>query len=376
MYYFGPWEDPDGALENYLKQKDDLHAGRTPGSTTATTSVTIKDICNAFLNAKQARVDSGELSQRMWFDYKETADLLVFHFGKHRPAADLTPDDFDALRAKMATRWGPVRLGNVVQRVRTVFKYAHEAGLLPAAARFGPGFCRPTKKTMRLHRAARGPKLFTAEEIHRLIDAADVQLRAMLLLGINAGFGNTDCASLPLSAVDLEHAVIDYPRPKTGIPRRCLLWPETVEAIRAALAHRREPRDPADANLVFLTARGGVWDKNTGGSYLSWRLGKMLRRVGINGRKGLGFYTLRHVFRTAAEGAKDQPATDHIMGREIANMSSVYRVTISDDRLRAVADHVRRWLFGDATTAAKPVEPRKSRPEAAGGAAGAVAGQP
>jgi integrase len=345
MHYFGPWEDPDGALAKYEAEKDDLHAGRTPASATATNAPTIKEVCNAFLLVKLSRVESGELSQRMFLDYKETTDLLVSQFGKHRLAAELAPADFDQLRQKMAKRWGPVRLGNVVQRVRTVFKHAHDAGLLPAPVRFGPGFCRPTKKTLRLHRAAQGPRLFTAEEVRRLIDAADMPLRAMLLLGINAGFGNSDCANLPLSMLDLERAVIDFPRPKTGIPRRCPLWPETVEAIRAALADRHAPKDSADAGLVFLTARGGVWDKNTGGSYLSGKLGKLLRDLGINGRKRLGFYTLRHTFRTVADEVKDQPAADFIMGHEIPNMSSVYRERISDERLKAVTDHVRKWLF-------------------------------
>jgi hypothetical protein len=33
------------------------------------------------------------------------------------------------------------------------------------------------------------------------------------------------------------------------------------------------------------------------------------------------------------------------MGHEVPHMSSVYRETISDERLRAVTDHVRAWLF-------------------------------
>jgi integrase len=75
---------------------------------------------------------------------------------------------------------------------------------------------------------------------------------------------------------------------------------------------------------------------------------KFLHRLGINGRTGLGFYTLRHVFRTVADESKDQPAVDYIMGHESAHISVVYRETISDERLRAVAEHVRGWLFPGA----------------------------
>ena len=41
-------------------------------------------------------------------------------------------------------------------------------------------------------------------------------MRAMILLGINGGFGNADCGTLPLTAVDLERGLIDYPRPPRG----------------------------------------------------------------------------------------------------------------------------------------------------------------
>jgi integrase len=341
LHYFG--KDADAALAKYLEQKDALHAGRTPRPDPV--AVTIKDAANAFLNHKQALLDAGELSPRSWVDYKEVAELLVSHFGKQRLVSDLGPGGFAALRKKMAARWGPVRLGKVIQRVRGVFKHAFDTDLIDRPLRFGPGFQPPSMKTLRLHRAQQGKELFTREEIHTLLGAAGLQLRAMILLGINCGLGNSDCGNLPLTALDLDGAMIDYPRPKTGLQRRCPLWPETVAALREALAKRPAPKDAADSGLVFLTQFGLPWGKQKVEDPINKEVGKLLRRIGINGRKGLGFYTLRHTFRTVADEAKDQPAADLIMGHEVPHMSSVYRETISDARLRAITDHVRAWLF-------------------------------
>jgi hypothetical protein len=105
MHYFGPWEDPDGALKKYLEEKDALHAGRKPRPDTG--GVTVKDLANSFLNEKQALVGAGELSPRTWADYKVVCDLVVHHFGRGRLAADVGPDDFAALRNKVAKKWGP-----------------------------------------------------------------------------------------------------------------------------------------------------------------------------------------------------------------------------------------------------------------------------
>lgn len=360
LYYFGPWDDPDGALAKYEEQKEALHAGKKPREKSG--EATVKIAANHFLEAKQALVDSGELSPRTWAIYKEAAEAVVATFGKRRLVADLDPDDFARLRKRLAKRLGPHGLASRIQSVRCLFKHAFDAELIDRPLRFGPDFKRPSKKTLRLHRARQGPKLFTADEIRRLIDAADVQLKAMLLLAINAGFGNADCGQLPLAALDLDGGWIDFPRPKTGIPRRFPLWPETAAALRAVLAARKEPKDKADAGLVFVTKYGAAWHRDTGAlgnRPISLETGKLLKKLSINGRKGLGFYTLRHVFRTVADEVKDQPACDFIMGHEIPHMSSVYRESISDARLRAVANHVHDWLFPPTKPAAAglPAEP-------------------
>jgi integrase len=228
--------------------------------------------------------------------------------------------------------------------VRCVFKHAFDAGLIDRPIRFGPGFKRPSKKTIRLQRAKQGAKLLSAAEIRSLLSAASVQLRAMILLGVNCGFGNADCATLPRSVVDLEAGLIDYARPKTGIPLRCPLWPETVAAIREVTATRPVAKKTEHGELVFLTRCGDAWHKDTPDNPISREFGKLLKAQGIITRKGLGFYAFRHIFRTIADEAKDQPAADFIMVHEVAHMSSVYRETISDARLKAVTDYVHAWL--------------------------------
>jgi integrase len=369
MHYFGPWDDPEGALKKYEAEKDDLHAGRTPRLDTSPDALTVKDVCNVFLAAKEDKLDAGELSPRTFAKYKEVTDLLVSEFGKRRLVSDLRPDDFAALKKAMTQRWGPLRVADFIQHIRSVFKHAAEADLLDRPVRFGPGFTRPSAKVLRLHRAAQGPKLFTAEEVRHLLAAANVQERAYLLLGINCGFGNADVATVPLAAIDLDAAMIDFPRPKTGIPRRCSLWPETIEAIRAALARRPKPKSESEAPLAFLSQRGtalcSVRAKDRTDA-VAVQFSKLLRPLRINGRKGIGFYTLRHTFRTVADEAKDQPAADFIMGHEVAHMSSVYRETISDQRLKAVTDHVRKWLFGEPSPKAPSSDsgepPRQDEP--------------
>src|SRR5262249_46636029 len=147
-----------------------------------------------------------------------------------------------------------------------------------------------------------------ADEIRRLLGAAGPAMKAMILLGVNCGFGNADCGNLPLAALDLENGWIDYPRPKTGIPRRCPLWPETVEAIQEALAHRPQPKDEAAAGLVFIPKYGKPGAKDVADSPITKETRKLLDALGMNGHRN--FYTLRHTFRTVADESKDQPAVD------------------------------------------------------------------
>jgi integrase len=224
LHYFGKVaNDPKGqaALSKWLEQRDDLLAGRVPR--VKVEGLTVRDLCNQFLSAKKDLLDANEINPRTFGELHDTCKRIGDAFGWDRPVSDLVADDFDRLRRASARLWGPHRLAGEVQRTRCIFKYGMDAGLIQQPIRYGPTFKKPSKKTLRLSRAAKGPRMLEADELRRVIDAAPVPLKAMILLGLNAGMGNTDVASLPRRAVDLKRGWIDFPRPKTGIARRCPL---------------------------------------------------------------------------------------------------------------------------------------------------------
>ncbi|OAI54006.1 hypothetical protein AYO44_03750 [Planctomycetaceae bacterium SCGC AG-212-F19] len=355
LHYFGKVDDSpghgaDAALKLYLQQKDALHAGLTPRDTSE--ALTVYTLTAKFLTTKERLMEAGDLSPHSYHDYVATTKLILKAFGRNRLVTDLRPDDFEKLRAKLAKGWGPVRLGNEVNRVRIVFNYGWKSGLLDKPIVFGEGFRRPSKKKLRQHRQAQGLRMFEAEEVRRMLGcvpwrpAAGDQLTAMILLAVNCGFGNEDCAALPVKALDLQGGWVNHPRPKTGIERRCPLWPETIEALRVVLADRRKPKAEADAGLVFITKYGGNWRKRLGDSPISKEARKLLDSLGINGHRN--FYCLRHTFQTIGDDCGDFIAVRVLMGHASSDIADAYRERISDARLRKVTEHLRGWLFGVA----------------------------
>ena len=105
---------------------------------------------------------------------------------------------------------------------------------------------------------------------------------------------------------------------------------------------------------------------NRRGNAVTRAFGRLLRRLGINGRRRLGFYTLRHTFRTVADATKDFPAIRLVMGHSSdGQIDGTYVERIDDARLRAVTDHVRVWLFGSEGGEGRPRETEAEPAQAA-----------
>jgi integrase len=359
LHYFGKWaDDPKGEAAGLLwaEQKDDLFAGRVPRS--KRDELTVAELANRFLASKEALVETGELKQRTWKDYFIVCERVLKVFGRSRVVSDLSADDFAKLRVSFAKTHGPYALSGDITRARSLFKWGFDEALIATPIRFGQSFNKPSRKTLRLTKAAGGARMFERAEVLAVLKGKTLKdkskakgatqpMKTMILLAINGGLGNSDVASLPISAIDLKGGWIDYPRPKTGIPRRIPLWPETKKALTEVLKSRPKPRDIENADRLFLTVKGNTWERTeVNGDPISKEFTKLLKRLELH-QPGLSFYSLRRTFRTIASEACDEPAADAIMGHAPGSddMAAVYRQRVDDDRLQAVVKHVRKWLF-------------------------------
>jgi integrase len=343
--FFGVWDDPKAALDRWLDEKDALLADRVPRShKRIADSPALHEVCNSFLTTKEALRDAGELSRHTFKSYVDNCKEVTKFLGRDRLVNDIEPEDFLSLRSHWAQRWGVVRLAAEINRSRAIFNFAFKNRMIPAQIVFGESFKRPSKKTMRLSKAAGGSKMFQAEELRRMIATATQPLKSMLLLAINSGMGNNDVGLMPLSAIDLETGWLTYPRPKTGIKRYVPLWPETIASLKEWLTKRPAPKEGSE-DLVFLTARGVGWTDNIDDRPITHETRKLLDRLKITGRRN--FYNIRHTFETIGGESLDQPAVDSIMGHDDGSMASNYRERMIHERLKRVTEYVRKWLLDE-----------------------------
>lgn len=316
-HYFGVLADPDAALETYLAERDYLQAGVTP----PIQADTLAELLDLFLGEKNQQLDAGEISRDTYKEYEATCDVIAACLNKNRPLQTLALEDFTTLRKALSKRkdgkqYSPVTLKRRLTIARMVFTLAQEMGhILP----FKRALKTPTKLVIRKQQRGRDAKLYTASQIRQLVKSADDQLAAMILLGINAGFGPKDCAVLPSVAIKGEWC--NFPRPKTEVDRRCPLWPETVTALKKFEFNAGWDRFSIAKAFTALAADHDVPNH--------------------------GFYSLRRTFETIATTADvSQAVIDHIMGHTRGDMASVYRQKVFDSRLRKCADHVRSWYLG------------------------------
>lgn len=336
LYYFGPWDDPEGALIEYERRRPLIVGERLDSQ-----GVTVKQLINRMLHTKKLLVEAGELRQRTWDDYRDVGKRLKTHFGASRPIATLSPQDFENLRKSCPASWSATTMNNFIIRTKAFLNYAYEHELVNTPIRTGVAFKRASQKKVRIQRAQRPAKFFDADEIKTLLDNASRHMKAMILCGVNLGYGNADCSRLTKSMIS-DGWVVE-PREKTGVLRMGKLWPETEQAIADVLRYR--PAAPSHLeDHVFITRTGNTYWNDGGHDAIATQFYRLTQKCNLR-RTGTGFYALRHVTQTIGDQLGDHLAVMVLMGHIDSSISDKYREHFDRHRVEKVCDHIRSWYL-------------------------------
>jgi len=341
--YFGPLDCKAEALELWLFEKDYLLAGREPPRPGDTFSV--DDLVAKFRQDTTRRLEQGEIVTAR--DLRHAAGFLAEHLAG--PIDHLTPEDFSRLRGAIGQTGRNLRSQkNLIALIRSIFLWG-AAMDHHKPVNFGPRFRAPSADALRKEREGSGTDRFIPEtSLRKLLKHAKPGMRCMILLGVNCGFYAQDSIRLTFSRLHLDHVppYHDFPRTKNGRPRKAVLWPETVEALRSYIEHHRGA-DPSD--YVILNQYGRPYLDRATGRGIRRAFQNLLATAGVTVSPGTSIGSLRHTYGTVVDLSADQQMIDLTMGHAPKGVQKrIYsqRNLGELDRLAALAAVVRGWLFG------------------------------
>lgn len=178
VYFFGVWQDPEAALDHYLRTASDRLAGRGPRTSIVhQDAITVKYLCNHFLTYQIQKVETSEITSRCFEDYRRIAQSFAQSVDSNRLVCDLAPNDFQRYRHNLSHHGlssrgrglGVHAMTRTITVVRSILKYAYEIDLIDKPIKYGKSFDRPSATFKRRSREAsrleNGNRLFEPHDI-------------------------------------------------------------------------------------------------------------------------------------------------------------------------------------------------------------------
>lgn len=319
---------------------------------------TLHEILNRWLLACRAQTIRDELGAGSYTDYQRSAKRIDAHIG-HLFTDEIGPDTIDQLYQHLHANHGDDAARRTMGHLRSAANEAEDRGWC-APMRLGRKLMK--KLASRPERKMKW-RLYTPSEIRTILLACTLrirqakgdsyrepweQLRAMILLALNGGYGARELSQLPRMVIDLDNALIDYERGKTGEDHKVPLWPETIRALRRVMRQR------PDDELVFRTRAGEPWSRqikvihagkvrSVNHDNVAWAFNELVKPLGLK-IKGQSFYKLKHLHATTGDAGGDIHASFVLTGHAVPGARGRY-VAVGLDRLRKLVDYLRHELI-------------------------------
>ena len=188
--YFGT--DKKKAFEKYLAQATYLHGARSLVQKIPYDKMALKQLCDLYLHYQNSRVLVGAITAKHYNDLIDSLGRLMTFLGQGCRIESISTLDLQNYKRKLQSSYASVDRQNL------------HIGLM----------------------------------------------KAMIWLGLNCGFGCTDCGRLQWKDLDFKNNRVKLARNKTKIGRNLPLWPETIQALKEI---------PKSGALVFTTSKGHPW---------------------------------------------------------------------------------------------------------------------
>jgi integrase len=401
---FGPWARPDGSgipecaaaalaewrrRDRFIREHREEELNHAP----LEARITLRRLVASYLLHAKARVGKASgISPSMYRCELYAMRTMLRIVDGNAPAATFGPTEAKAILEAVGNG-APSTVRHVVSGVRRLFKWATEDHGM-AAPTFGMAFRPPSLREFRKARRQRRDRapICTPEEIRVMLAASGPTLRAAILLAINGGFGASDLAAVPISALqrregDTEpgglRARLSYARSKTESTRAVALWPETMAAILAARSigpeAARSPwlvpsrtggplvrqsdvgTEPPPGSRARRDRMARTLPPATTGTrtdLVARQFRRMIEATGIRaGTEGRPhFYLLRHTCATMAELLGDSDTRRLIMGHTPSHaLDDVYVARHGWGRVEGTCDAFRAWALGASAPVPEPL---------------------
>ena len=322
-FYFG--KDKQVALERYLEQASLLHHNNSFITKKKNTAITLKTLSELYLQHQLLKVQNGEMTARHHADQNNCLNKFVNTIGRFVKIMDISTLDLQKYRRQINKNYSSQRMNLNISIMKAMFHWAKKNEIVDNIPNIDIISRGKTEHQQRY--------IFSPEQIQKLIELGDIQMKAMIWLGLNCGFGCTDCAQLQWENIDFENNRVIFPRGKTGIMRELPLWPETLDAIKNIPHHQ-------DDNLVFHTKHGRPMisekysriensEKYSSTNMVTTKFSRLIKKAGIHVPKGTGFYSLRRAAATIAARSGDPFAVQRLLGHADLKMATRYVQDVS-----------------------------------------------
>jgi integrase len=389
--YFGPWrDDPKGerAIKDYLARKDAILSGLDNlRAGVVSDTIAVGQLMGQYLASRRLAMVAGDLSPTTYKDYLWELQAFANIVGTGAKVSALKPEHFSAYAKHLMTerKLGRHARRRTISYVKAMLNWGAGNGSYPIPT-YGNDFTVPDTRpdAMRQAKAREGKadysrRIVTGEEVGKLMDRANHQFKAILLLGVNCGLGPADIGRLRWRHVNLDTGELNMPRGKTGTDRRGYLWKKTRQALHrvATLKHNRKARERDGQEAIVFWSRKGLpmyreteimEDRVEDGvkvtvsvgvkvdQAISITVGRLARELKL---EGVTHYRLRHTFKTLGKKAKDKDALNLMMGHREGSTGEVYdHEDIEFPRIKKVAITVFRRLWPKAKREASKQQPK------------------